>query len=80
MFLDHSRVSFNTIPFDLCTEKAVEFLNDVKRLQPSEYHLLSSKKRIREATGGEMAGFRKRLMSRGNNETDVQESLRIYTE
>lgn len=36
-------------------------MNDAKSLKPAQYNQLSSKKRMRDATGGEMAGFRARL-------------------
>ena len=61
-FADATRARINGALLNMCTARAISFLNEVKTLAPAQYCQLSSKKRMRDATGGEMAGFRQRLV------------------
>jgi|LauGreDrversion4_2_1035121.scaffolds.fasta_scaffold74086_2 hypothetical protein len=61
-FSDHTRHAISPRLLDICTDRAITFLREMQSLRPSQYHLLSSKKRIRDATGGEMSKFRDRLV------------------
>jgi hypothetical protein len=69
------------------------FLNEAKQLTPGQYGQLSSKKRMRapkdvpqgseqnKTLGGEMAGFRRRLVSRANWSNNPEaDPLNIYIE